>query len=392
MKKDLLIVVDEKQMGGVSILLEDMLNLGVFSDYNTDILVLHNNGDRLENIPNDVNIIYGSKYFTAVDLSIKEVLKSKTISLIISKIRLVLDMKTGFIKYRIRKERKKILNKKYDLEIAFKDGFTALFTIFGSSLKKIHWLHYEYGQNNPNKRYDKLFQTIIPKFDEIIAVSNGVKNEFIKCYNVCNVEVIPNIINEEKIKNMALEKATIKYDVDKLNLLLVGRLHPVKGYDRFLKVLKTLNNEGFKNKINVNIIGDGPSMEELVNFSKENNLSINFHGKMDNPYKEFKNSDLLVLPSLYEAFGLVVLESFILNTPVLATKTAAIKDIILHEENGLIVENSEDGIYEGLKKILENKEILQNLKNNIQHYNYDVEEKIQRIKTVVERCFNEKNM
>ena len=159
MKKDLLIVVDERRMGGVSILLEDMLNLGIFSDYNTDILILHNNGSRLENV--NANVIYGTKFFNTIDLTIKEVLKTKKLSLVFSKVRLVFEMKTGLIKKRIVRERKKILNKRYDIEIAFKDGFTAIFTAFGDSLKKIHWLHYEYGESNPNIKYNKLFNELL---------------------------------------------------------------------------------------------------------------------------------------------------------------------------------------------------------------------------------------
>ena len=46
-------------------------------------------------------------------------------------------MKTGLIEKRIKKERKKILKEKYDVEVAFKDGFTALFTAFGNSKKKV---------------------------------------------------------------------------------------------------------------------------------------------------------------------------------------------------------------------------------------------------------------
>ena len=244
MKKSLLIVVDERRMGGVSILLEDMLNLGVFSDYDTDILVLHNNGTRLEDV--NANVIYGTKFFNTIDLTIKEVLKTKKINLIFSKVRLVFDMKTGLIKKRIVRERKKILNKRYDVEIAFKDGFTAIFTAFGDSLKKIHWLHYEYGQSNPNIKYNKLFNELLPKFDKIIAVSEGVKKAFCDFYKINDVEVIPNIVNVQKIKDLSQKNSLIKYEPGKLNVVLVGRIHPVKGYDRFLNVVKRLYDEAQK--------------------------------------------------------------------------------------------------------------------------------------------------
>ena len=75
--KKILFVNDERQMGGVCILLEDYLNNIDFKDSKVDLLVLHNNGERLKNIPQDVNIIYGDKYFDVVDLPFKSLLKKR---------------------------------------------------------------------------------------------------------------------------------------------------------------------------------------------------------------------------------------------------------------------------------------------------------------------------
>lgn len=382
MKKSLLIVVDERRMGGVSILLEDMLNLGVFSDYDTDILVLHNNGSRLENV--NANVIYGTKFFNTIDLTIKEVLKTKKLNLIFSKVRLVFDMKTGLIKKRIVRERKKILKKRYDIEIAFKDGFTAIFTAFGDSLKKIHWLHYEYGQSNPNIKYNKLFNELLPKFDKIIAVSEGVKKAFCDFYKIGDVEVIPNIVNVQKIKDLSLQDSLIKYEPGKLNAVLVGRIHPVKGYDRFLNVVKRLYDEGFKDKLVINVIGDGPDLEKVKAVNNEFDLNVHFWGKMDNPYKEIKNMDLLILPSLYEAFGLVALEALILKVPVLSTKTAATEKIVSNNINGIVTENSDEGLYNGMKDLLINCDKIKEFKNNLKNYSYDIDEEIKKIKNVLD--------
>ena len=382
MKKDLLIVVDERRMGGVSILLEDMLNLKIFSDYNTDILVLHNNGSRLENV--NANVIYGTNFFNTIDLTIKEVLKTKKPSLIFSKVRLVFEMKTGLIKKRIVRERKKILNKRYDIEIAFKDGFTAIFTAFGDSLKKIHWLHYEYGESNPNIKYNKLFNELLPKFDKIVAVSEGVKEAFCAFYKMDGIEVIPNIVNKEKIKLLAQENSEIKYESGKLNAVLIGRIHPVKGYDRFLNVVKKLYDDGYKDKIVINIIGDGSDFEKIQSINNDLNLNVHFWSKMDNPYKELKNMDLLILPSLYEAFGLVALEALILGVPVLATKTAATEKIVSNEINGLVVDNSEEGIYNGMKDLLINFGKIERFKDNLKNYSYDIDDIIKKIKNILD--------
>ena len=83
--KNILFVVDERQMGGVSVLLEDILKKINLQKYKIDIMVLHNNGDYLTNLPKNVNIIYGTSFFEVVDLSIKEVLKTKNIIKILKK-------------------------------------------------------------------------------------------------------------------------------------------------------------------------------------------------------------------------------------------------------------------------------------------------------------------
>ena len=96
MKKNVLFVVDERMMGGVSILLSDILNRINIKKYHIDVLVLHNHGDYLNDLPSDVNIIYGTKFFNMVDYNIKEALKTFNPIKIFSKLRLVYLMKSSF--------------------------------------------------------------------------------------------------------------------------------------------------------------------------------------------------------------------------------------------------------------------------------------------------------
>lgn len=53
-------------------------------------------------------------------------------------------MKTGLIHHFIKKERKKIIKKQYDVEVAFKEGFCTIFVTDGDSKKKINWIHVDY--------------------------------------------------------------------------------------------------------------------------------------------------------------------------------------------------------------------------------------------------------
>ena len=84
-----------------------------------------------------------------------------------------------------------------------------------------------------------------------------------------------------------------------------------------------------------------------------------------------KHSDLFILPSRYEPFGLVIIESMTLGVPVLATENHATSKIIQNGKNGYITENSYQGIYEGLKYLLENFQELKKYKKNLKEYKYD---------------------
>lgn len=387
MKKNILFVIDEKKMGGVSILLEDIINNIDSNKYNIDIMVLHNNGEMLNNLPKNVEIFYADGIYKAVDLNLKQAIDTKNLAIIFYKFLLVIAMKCNFISTIIKKTRNRILKDKiYDTEIAFKDGFTALFTIYGNSKKKVHWLHYEYNKINPNGNYDKLFKRILAKFNIIIAVSNGVMNDFNKIYHLDNKTiVIKNIVDSDKI----LTKSTMFNDskaTEQFNVISVGRLHYMKGYDRLLNVVSKLQDDKLLNKVNFKIYGDGPEKEALLKQTADLKLTekVEFLGQVMNPFPYILNSDLFILPSRYEPFGLVMVESMILGTPVFALDNAATDEVIESGFNGFITENSDDKLYEGLKYLLEHIDEISKYKHNLIKYHYPIEKILLQIERVLD--------
>ncbi len=375
MKKNVLFVVDERCMGGIAILLNDIFHLIDTSYLDIDLLVLHNNGNMYNDLPDNVHVVYGTSYFDTIDLSVTEVLKTRDIRKAFNKSRIVIGLKTGLIKNRIIKERKKILNKHYDIEAAFKDGFTAVFTAFGDSDVKYHWIQYNYAIANPNRRYFKLFQKVLKRFNKIIAVSDGIKRDFNNIYHLQDkVEVIENIIDTNRIKKLANEKSDISLDRDKFNIICVGRIvNSHKGFDRLVEVVNLLNKENLFNDCQINIFGTGIDQQKLENQIVSYGLQdkIVLRGKVDNPYKYYKGHDLFILPSRYEAFGLVIVESLTLKVPVLATENDATSKIIDNKINGLIVRNNDQSLYEGLKYLLINRDVVDAFIENLEDYNYD---------------------
>ena len=384
MKKNILFVVDERKMGGVSILLTDILKNINVAKYNIDVLVLHNNGQELENLPKEVNIIYGTKFFNGVDYTFKQALKSFNPFIIFSKLRLIYLIKKKKIGKKIVKERKKILTKKYDFEIAFKDGFCAIFTAYGDSKIKYHWLHTDYSMYDCTAHYRDLFKEILPSFNKIIAISNSVSLKFKEIYPVNNVEVIYNIIDKDKIIKMA-NAEDIKFDNHKINFISVGRFHEMKGYDRLIEVLNRLNIDGKLEDVCIRLIGNGDDFSLVKEKIEEYQLQdkVLLLGKMSNPYSYVKKSDCFIMCSRYEPFGLVILEAMILKVPVLSLDVLSIREI-LTDNYGEIFENSEQGLYDGILDVISNKKKWNSYKKNLDKYNYDVKSIIKQIEKLFE--------
>lgn len=380
--RKILFVVDERQMGGVSVLLDDILKRINLKKFNVDVMVLHNNGDYLDDLPEGVDVIYGSPFFEVVDLSLKEVIKTKNVFKIIKKIYLVFLMKTGLIKGKIKKERMKCLSKKYDTEVAFKDGFTALFTAYGDSEKKIHWLHTDYVMHDCTAKYHNLFEKTFPLFDKLIGISHAVVERFNQVYPGIQCEVIYNLIDIAKIKKMGEEN-----DIhlgDGINFVSCGRIHEMKGYDRLINVFHRLDDMGLLKHVSLTIIGDGPDFSKVQNLVQEYGLKdkVKLLGRRKNPYPYVKAADAFLMCSRYEPFGLVVLEAMVLGTPVISTEVASIREI-MREDYGIITDNNEEGLIKAIAEVIKNPNYLNKYRENLKKYNYDCDKIVKEIEDVL---------
>ncbi|EOU1998564.1 glycosyltransferase [Clostridium perfringens] len=260
---------------------------------------------------------------------------------------------------------------KYDIEIAAGDGIPSRI-IAGSSnknSKKVSWIHMDVLKNGSKlkelKDKNKANKFYKP-FDLILCVSNDCKENFVRRFGYEEkCKVIYNPIPSQEIIDMSKEKIDIEFDHTIKNIVSVGRLVDEKGYDRLLKVHKKLICDGIKH--NIYIIGDGKERDRLQKFINDNNLndSIKLLGFKDNPYKYINKSDLLVVSSRNEAFSLVLVEAIILNIPVLSTICSGPRELLNNGEYGLLVDNSEEGLYMGLREILENDEIYNYYKEKV---------------------------
>lgn len=365
MKKKLLFVNDEMTMGGVARILNTFLKMIDLDKYDVDVLILHKRGELLNEIPSNIPVLSGTSFFDTVDIPLSQCKGNN----LFNKLRLIFYMKTGLIKNRIKKERKKILSKQYDIEFSAKEGFCSIFTSVGDSHKKLNWVQVDYKESNYSKNHMTLMKECLKGIDMNIACSDQVKNAYQELFNVSKICVIHNLIDEKRIYDLSLEKA--QYPVssdDKINLICVARFHHQKGLDRLLKVYAKL-----KDDYHLTIVGDGELKDELYAMAKDLGIFdlITWTGIMQNPYPEIRANDLFVMPSLYEGYPTISIESLISSTPVLSTDVAGVKEQIIKDYEGWVIENSEEALYTKLEALKNQKELLQAYKKELLNYHYD---------------------
>lgn len=252
---------------------------------------------------------------------------------------------------------------KFDIEIAQFFG-RPLKTVYGSpnkQSKKIVWIHsdFSYGKNEGYLSCFKKKMNAIAayhSFDAVICNSKGVKNSFEKIIGRSkNNFVVYNLNDIEGITK--LSTAEVSVQKEKFTFVFVGRLSPEKGVMRLLEAVKRLNKDGLS--FDCWIIGDGTERVQAEKYIQENQMSnVLMMGQQSNPYPYIKKADMLVLPSEAEAYGLSLAEALILHTPTLATDCVGPRDILNDGEYGLLVKNDEESLYQGMKSVLTDKEIL----------------------------------
>ena len=180
--------------------------------------------------------------------------------------------------------------------------------------------------------------TYAKNVDAICAISNAVRKDLKQRYGVESQLVYNGIKTKEVAKRQNSE-----LEGHKFKILQISRLyHDKKGQDILIKAVAHLKNKGFKD-ITIDLIGSGPSMEYLNNLAKTNGIvdAVNFLGERSRSevYAMIQNYDLLVQPSIYEGFGLTVVEGMAAKVPVLVSNNDGPIEIIENNKYGCSFEN-----------------------------------------------------
>ncbi len=272
------------------------------------------------------------------------------------------DEKTGLNRWRSRLETalgftyRLHIRDDYDVECAYLEcGATKIMAgSTNKNAKKAAWVHCDLKMKMADPEgFVRKSARWYDKFDRIVCVSENVRQSFDALFGCPEKTiVIHNTVDDDAIRQKAEAILPEMPEKRRLTAVTLGRLTPEKAYDRLLRVHKKLIGMGVP--YDLWILGEGEERAKLEAFIAENGLadSVKLLGFRDNPYPYMKAADLLVCSSRFEGFSTFITEGMILGKPVITTDCSGMREILGDSAHGMIVENNEEALLEGLEKML----------------------------------------
>lgn len=235
--------------------------------------------------------------------------------------------------------------------------YAAVYALFTKKYKIIY-THHNIKLGAPKFLY-KIFDTRINAYIGI-------------CYSCQNM--LKKITKKPVIKiNNAVDIKKINKKIDNINktsvkIIFVGRLSKQKNIDLLLKALKETNNKG----VTLEIAGEGPEKEKLQKLVKELSLvdTVKFLGNQSDIPKLLSNSDIFAMSSSYEGLPIALIEATLTGLPCIVTNVGGCAEIIHQAMNGIVIDdnNNPKEYAEGLKRLIDSKELRKQLSINALHY------------------------
>ncbi len=202
----------------------------------------------------------------------------------------------------------------------------------------------------------------IENSDRIIAVSREMKADILKHYEIRDENKIIEIYNGvdlNEYQEVNTTKALEKYNIQKEYILFVGRISRQKGIIHLLNAIDYLPED-----IEIVLCAGKADTEELLQEVKDkieshdNIIWINEMIDRREIIELYSQASVFVCPSVYEPFGIINLEAMACRTPVVASSVGGIKEVVVNNETGFLVNpGAEKEIATAVNKLLSDKDL-----------------------------------
>ncbi|MEG2379491.1 MAG: glycosyltransferase [Bacilli bacterium] len=217
--------------------------------------------------------------------------------------------------------------------------------------KKIIKIATEHNHHNNNKKYINKVIKSIKNFNYFVLVSKELEEFYKDKIGSTKAVYIPNVIED---------MPTFKSKIENNNIISIGRMSPEKGFINFIEIISEIKKD--IEDIKLNLIGDGPELENIKKEIKAHDLTKNIilHGFLNK--KEIESimleSSLYVMTSYTESFGLVLIEAMSYGVPCVSFSSARGAVELIEKDSNLIKERDNKLMAKKIINLLNNKKEL----------------------------------
>ena len=392
-KPRILILIHYLEIGGAEISLIGLLNAIDKAKYDVDLFVYSHQGELMQLIPDGVNLLPEIPKYSTLERPMKEVLREGYVDIVAARL-------LAKIRHRIYRRTHKIHGEdasifqyvancttpllpmvsdmEYDLAISFLNPHNICLDKVRAK-KKVAWIHPDYTKIHINKHLELPYWSV---FDHIASISEAATEAFVKIFP----ELAPKVIEIENILSPSFVQKRANGTAEEIeptsgvvNLLSVGRFCTAKNYDNLPFICKHLVEMSVD--VRLYIIGFGGQeqliREKIAEAGMEKHVII--LGKRSNPYPYIKACDIYVQPSRYEGKSVTVREAQMLYKPVVVTNYPTASSQIENGVDGVIVPMDNRACAEGIKTLIDNKELQARIVEHLRTHDYGNESEVEKI-------------
>lgn len=366
----ILFVVGDFDCGGITSALRNLSNMLVERGHSVDIL----NFSKVEKLPQDfderIQLLEIGKRAKLWNFGIQDAKKEKGIKkiglYILGLYKKVLSRRKKWWKFVFAHMP---IMEGYDIAAGFRQGPMEYYFVSHktNAKRRVGFWHGDPDFLGDTSGWDQCVYEV----DNVIGVSNALCEKLVSHYPKLagKVKTVYNVFNANEIRKLGNIETRI-YSSKQFNIVTVARIDfEQKKLQMIPNICRQLKKEGLK--FTWTIVGGGNDFNALKNMiSQDISDTLFLVGEKSNPYPYISQADIFVLTSIWETYGMVVMEALILGTPVIAGDYPALAEILEDKVTGIIAENSEQGISREISFVMKNKETYNKLKQNCQQFEY----------------------
>jgi glycosyltransferase involved in cell wall biosynthesis len=385
------------ELGGAEISLIGLLQALDYSKYDVDLFVHRHQGELMQFIPNDVNLLPEITSYACIESPMKEAFLKGQYGVVWGRVR---------AKWRARQYQPKDASLpqcavfqyiaqevepylpsleqfgNYDLAISFLQPHNYVLSKVRAK-KKACWIHTDYTKVEFDVDAELPVWTA---YDYVVSISPDVTKTFLQVFPTLSNKIveIENILSSKFVRERA-EETDVTNEMPKnektVNVLSVGRFSDAKNYDNVPDICRRVRENGIDLYWYIIGFGDETLIRQKIHEAGMEDYVI-ILGKRTNPYPYMKACDIYAQPSRYEGKSVTVREAQMLGKPVVVTNYATAKSQIQDRIDGVIVPMDNKGCAEGMSVFIRNEELQKDIVNYLHGHDYgntDEAEKLYRI-------------